>query len=201
MLAMSQEPMAIDLDDPVALMLAASRALVGARIEAAAYGGLTLGMYGEPRETRDADLAVAGVAADTARAALAALGVTVVVTFDGVKFGGCMLTRLSLVGGDQLNTVDLVAPRSSRYARAMFGRVVRGTLRGVELRVVAPEDFIILKVLATRDRDLEDARSVLEKQRPRLDLATIADEIAQLEGELSDHDVRRRYELVMAVTT
>ena len=69
--------MAIDLDDPVALMLAASAAFVGAGIEAAAYGGLTLGMYGEPRETRDADLAVVGVAADTARDALDVIGVLI----------------------------------------------------------------------------------------------------------------------------
>ena len=35
--------MAIDLDDPIALMLAASSAFARAGIEAAAHGGLTLG--------------------------------------------------------------------------------------------------------------------------------------------------------------
>jgi len=41
--------MSIDLDDPVALMLAAAAALERSGGECAAYGGLALGMYGEPR--------------------------------------------------------------------------------------------------------------------------------------------------------
>lgn len=184
---------AIDLDDPIALMLAASSALTDVGIEAAAYGGLTLGMYGEVRETRDADLAAAGVDAEVARRALEEVGVLVVTAFADVQFGGCRLTRLSLVGGGQLNTVDLVMPRSPRYAVAMMSRCVTGSLRGQELRVVSPEDFVILKVLATRDRDLEDARSVLEKQRGRIDETLIAQEVASLAAELRDHDVLGRF--------
>jgi hypothetical protein len=188
---------AIDLDDPIAVMLAAAAAFEEAGIEAAAYGGLTLGMYGEPRETRDADLAVASAEPEVARAALEAIGVMVVTAFVDVKFGGCLVSRLSLLGGGQLNTVDLVRPRSTRYAAAMMARVLRGTLRGQELRVVAPEDFVILKVLATRERDLEDARSVLEKQRARLDLSLVEAEIARLADELADHDIRGRFGTVM----
>ena len=189
--------MAIDLDDPIALMLAAAASFEEAGIEAAAYGGLTLGMYGEPRETRDADLAVASVDPEVARAALDAIGVMVVTAFANVKFGGCDVSRLSLLGGGQLNTVDLVRPRSARYGAAMMARVLRGTLRGQELRVVSPEDFVILKVLATRERDLEDARSVVEKQRARLDRSLLEAEIAQLADELADHDIRGRFEIAM----
>jgi Nucleotidyl transferase of unknown function (DUF2204) len=184
---------AIDLDDPIALMLAASVALTRAGIEAAAYGGLTLGMYGEVRETRDADLAAAGVNAEVARRGLEEIGVLVVTAFADIQFGGCMLTRLSLVGGGQLNTVDLVTPRSPRYAAAMLSRAVSGSLRGQELRVVSPEDFVILKTLATRDRDLEDARSVLEKQRGRIDETLIEQEIAALSAEITDHDILGRF--------
>ncbi len=49
--------MSIDLNDPVAVLLAAFQALERAGVEAAAYGGLALAVYGEPRETKDADLA------------------------------------------------------------------------------------------------------------------------------------------------
>ena len=41
----------IDLNDPVAVLVAASQALERANLEAAAYGGLALAVYGEPRET------------------------------------------------------------------------------------------------------------------------------------------------------
>ncbi len=185
--------MALDLDDPIALMLAASSAFVRAGIEAAAYGGLTLGMYGEVRETRDADLAAAGIDAEIARRALDEIGVLVVTAFVDIQFGGCTLTRLSLVGGGQLNTVDLVTPRSPRYATAMLARSVRGSLRGQELRIVSPEDFVILKTLATRDRDLEDARSVLAKQRGRIDEELIEHELAVLSKEITDHDILVRF--------
>lgn len=189
--------MSIDLDDPIALLLAASAALDQAHVPAAAYGGLTLGMYGEARETRDADLAVANLDVEVARDALERLDVTVVIAFADVTFGDCKLSRLSLVGGGQLNTVDLVAPRSSRYASAVLARTLNGTLRGQHLRVVSPEDFVLLKILATRDRDLDDARSVVATQRGRLDEGILRDEVDQLAGEIVDHDVRGRFDAVM----
>lgn len=185
--------MPIDLDDPIALMLVAAAALKRSGAECAAYGGLALGMYGEPRETRDADFAVMGVDLERARLALADLGVEVVIAFSNVRFGGCDVSRLSLVGGSQVNTVDLVIPRSSRFAGNVFRRAVIGSLRGQEIRATSPEDFVILKVLATRERDLEDARSVIETQRTRLDLALIRTEIQQLIDEVPDHDVRGRF--------
>jgi hypothetical protein len=121
--------------------LAASTALADAGVEAAAYGGLAAGVYGEPRETRDADLAVTGAAAEAARAPLATLGVPTIVAFADVTFGGCTISRISLVGGDTFNTVDLVTPRSRRYAAAVLARSVVGTLRGTALRIVSAEDF------------------------------------------------------------
>ncbi len=178
--------MSIDLDDPIALMLVAAAALERSGVECAAYGGLALGMYGEPRETRDADFAVTGVDVERARLALA-------IAFSNVRFGGCDVSRLSLVGGTQVNTVDLVIPRSSRFAGNVFRRAVTGSLRGHEIRATSPEDFVILKVLATRERDLEDARSVIEMQGTRLDEALIRVEIEELIEEIPDHDIRGRF--------
>jgi hypothetical protein len=104
--------MPIDLDDPIALMLVAAAALERSGTKCAAYGGLALGMYGEPRETRDADFTVTAVDLEHARLALADLGVDVIIAFSNVRLGGCEVSRLSLVGGSQVNTVDLVTPRS-----------------------------------------------------------------------------------------
>jgi hypothetical protein len=150
-------------------------------------------MYGEPRETRDADFAVTGVDLERARLALSELGVDVVVAFSNVRFGGCDLSRLSLVGGSPVNTVDLVTPRSSRFAGNVLRRSVTGSLRGQEIRATSPEDFVILKVLATRERDLDDARSVIEMQGTRLDEALIRMEIEELIEEIPDHDIRGRF--------
>jgi hypothetical protein len=192
--------MAIDLDDPIALMLFAAAALERSGAEIAAYGGLALGMYGEPRETRDADFAATGVDLERVRLSLANLGVEVVIAFSGVRFGGCDVSRLSLVGGSQVNTVDVVVPRSPRFAANVLRRAVTGSLRGREIRAISPEDFVILKVLATRERDLEDARSVIETQRTRLVSALIQTEIQQLIEEIPDHDIRGRFARVFTAT-
>lgn len=188
--------MSIDLDDPIALMLAATVALRGSRIETAAYGGLVLAMYGEPRETRDADLAIAILDVEAAMKALDAAGLKTVLAFADVRFGGNELTRLSILNGGQFNTIDFVRPRSARYARGVLDRALVGSLRGTELRTVCPEDFILLKVLSTRERDLDDARSVVSALSERLDGAFLSMEGRKLAEELPDHEVTTRLHAV-----
>ena len=61
----------LDLNDPIAVTLAVFRALRTAGVEAALYGGLALAAYGEPRETKDADLAVLGIGGREGVSALA----------------------------------------------------------------------------------------------------------------------------------
>jgi hypothetical protein len=189
--------MALNLDDPVAVALAAAGAFERAGLEVALYGGLALATYGEPRETRDADLAVASVTVDAAHAALEAAGIQGAIAFSAVRFGGLSLGRISLVGGGKLNTVDLVTPRSPGYAERVMARAMRGTLDGQDLRVVTPEDFILLKLLSTREHDLVDARTVIDALRERLDHELLDSERNALFAELPDHDIVGRYGLMM----
>ena len=189
--------MSIDLNDPVAVLLAAFQALERAGVEAAAYGGLALAVYGEPRETKDADLAVAGgVSAAQGEAALRAAGFDVILAFDRMRFGGQLVSRLTLIGGaaGSLNTADLVEPRSSRYAHEVLARSLTGSLRQEPLRVVSPEDFVVLKILATRERDLEDAVTVVRSLATRIDMKLIERELEALAIEISDHDLMGRWQ-------
>jgi hypothetical protein len=137
----------IDLNDPIAVLLAVLQAFDRAGIEAAAYGGLALAAYGEPRETKDADVAVAAVTGAQAEAALRVAGFDVVLAFDRARFGGQYVSRLTLLGGTagSLNTADLVEPRSPRYARAVLAGSITGSLREQPLRVISPEDFVVMK--------------------------------------------------------
>jgi len=89
----------IDLNDPIAVLLAVLRAFDRAGIEAAAYGGLALAAYGEPRETKDADVAVAAVTGAQAEAALRVAGFDVVLAFDRARFGGQYVSRLTNAWG------------------------------------------------------------------------------------------------------
>jgi hypothetical protein len=63
-----------DLTDPTTATLAVADALERAGLLGAVYGGLALAAYGEPRETKDADLAVSTVSVTDALAALEAAG-------------------------------------------------------------------------------------------------------------------------------
>ena len=190
--------MSIDLNDPTAVLLAVSDALTQSKIEAATYGGLALAVYGEPRETKDADLAVAGVSTRDAETALRASGLDVVVAFDRMQFGGQLVSRLTLIGAGSTNTVDLVEARSEAYARRVIDRSVNGVLRGKQVRVVSPEDFVILKVLATRARDLEDASSVIRTVGSALDVKVIEDELELLATEITDHNALGRWQRVQS---
>lgn len=182
----------IDLTDPIALLLASHEALSAAGLSAATYGGLALATYGVPRETRDADLAVVGFGLDRAVEAFRAAGHDVTPVFDAVTFGGLHISRMALTGGGELNTVDLVTPRSNRLATALMSRALSGTLLERTVLVVSPEDFVLLKLLSTRDRDLEDATSVVTALGTLLDRDLIGAEVELLADEIRDHDVRTR---------
>ena len=190
----------IDLNDPVAVLLSALRALERAGIQAATYGGLALAIYGEPRETKDADLAVVGVSGTDAEAALRAEGFNVLLAWERMIFGGQFLTRLTLFGGaaGSLNTVDLIEARSSRFAAHVLARSLTGSIRGQSLRVVTPEDFILLKVLATRERDLEDVTTVLTSLGEQIDRTLVEREVSLLSGEIPDHAISARWEQVQS---
>ena len=193
----------MDLNDPTTVALLAADAFEAAGYEYALYGGLLTAAYGEPRETRDADLAIIDVSAAHARQALAAGGVRTLIAFENVTFGGLILSRLTLLATRSdtgLNTIDLVRPRSPRYADLAVKRAAGSLLRDRPARVLTVEDFIIFKVLSTRDRDLEDARAALRRCGAVLDKNDLESEIADLATELSDVDVRGRWTAIQRPT-
>ena len=187
--------MPLDLDDPTAVALAIFRALSARRIDAALYGGLALAAYGEPRETRDADFAIVGLAGARASEALGTIGASLILAFDRRPFGGLLISRITLAEGggrSGLNLVDFVEPRSTRFAVQALARAVTGSLRGETIRVLSPEDFVLFKVLSTRDRDLEDAATLFRTPDLLLDRDFIEAEGLSLATEIPDHDVAGR---------
>ncbi|MBN1610423.1 MAG: nucleotidyltransferase [Polyangiaceae bacterium] len=192
--------MTVDLSDPTRVALLAASSFAAAGIRHALYGGLLLAAYGRARETRDADFAVLDVAASAARDVLAVEGIDASASFADVRFGGLYISRIALVGGGALNTVALVRPRSDRFARAVLDRAVTAPLRDQSITVVTPEDFIVLKVLSTRESDLDDAASVLTECRDAVDRELVEREVALLGAELPDVAVTDRWSGVQGRT-
>jgi len=186
----------MDLNDPTTVALLAADTLSALGRAHALYGGLLTAAYGEPRETRDADMAVVDVSAAEMAEAFAAAGIRAEVAFEDLTFGGLALSRVTLLGTSAdtgLNTVDLVVPRSRRYAALALQRAVESTIRDVRIRLLALEDFVLFKVLSTRDRDLEDARAAVRRSRAALDLPLLEEEVARLTTELPSVDVQGRW--------
>ncbi len=197
---MSSGSAPVDMKDPTTAALLVADAIEKANLRYALYGGLLLAAYGEPRETRDVDLAVVDVTTAKARLALANGRVTSEVSFEETRFGGLLVARLMLLGGETtlgLNTMDLVRPRSPRYAEVAMARTISAPLRDRNVRVLTPEDFILFKLLSTRDRDLDDAISV-KRRGEALDEDLIGREVATLAREIPDFDVRRRHDTFRA---
>lgn len=190
---------AVNLNDPIATALRVAEALALAGHRYALCGGLLLAAYGEPRETHDVDLAVIDVSADAARLALESAGMRSTISFENMRFGGLSISRVALVGGDAdtgLNVLDLIQPRSARYRSEAIARSVTAPLRGQTIHALSADDFVICKALATRDRDADDAASVLRRSKDLTDFGFIEREIISLSAEIPDWDVRTRWELI-----
>jgi len=141
------------------------------------------------------DLAVSGLPVDRAVEALARASLAPSVSFERVRFGGNIVSRIALLGSGTtsgLNVADLVEPRPAAFAARVVARALAGRLRDQPVAIVTPEHFVLLKVLSTRDRDVEDAASVVRTLGPRLDLAEVEREAVALAAEIPDHDVAGR---------
>lgn len=183
----------MDLADPTGLTLAIAEALRREGVEHALYGGLLLAAYGTARETKDADLAVVRADAPAAASVLTRrLGLRATMAFDRRPFGGLLIGR-TLIEGDELNTLDLVEPADPAYAERALGRAPSTTLRDQEIRALGPEDFVLFKILSTRELDLEDASSVLRSLGLDLDRALVEREVEVLARTVASHPVRERW--------
>ncbi len=64
--------------------------------------------------------------------------------------------------------------------------------------VISPEDLIVTKILAGREKDIEDVRSVLRERISSLALALIRATLALLEEALGQSDLRPLFEHELA---
>jgi len=188
----------MDLEDPVAVALAVADVLRAEGIPHALYGGLLLAAYGEARETRDADMAVVRADAVAAAAHLARhLGIRALPAFERRPFGGLLVSRVTLVEGDELNTLDLVEPADAAYAARALARSVESTLRKRPLRVLSAEDFVLFKLLSTREIDLLDAASVVRGLGSDLERDLVERELGELTRSLASQPSAERWARVL----
>lgn len=187
----------MDLADPIAVALSVADCLRDEGVPHALYGGLLLAAYGQARETKDADVAVVRADAGAVAAALdRRLGLRTITAFERRPFGGLLVSRVTLVEGDELNTLDLVEPADPAFAERAVARAVLSTLRRSAIRVLTPEDFVVFKALSTRELDLADAASVVRSLGAELDTEQIEEEARALARSIPAHPTLERWSAV-----
>lgn len=130
-------------------------------------GGLAVVAVGEPRTTADAD-AIVFLSPSEAEALIgladgAGFEVQPVVERERLATTGTLRFRR---GRFQIDLITASLP----FEEAAFRRASRHELFGVLLPFPSPEDLILFKVLAGRDKDILDAVGVARRHRDHLDI-------------------------------
>ena len=67
-------------------------------------------------------------------------------------------------------------------------------VEGVDIPVASPEDLIVMKILAGREKDLDDVRAVIAGQGKRLDVGYVRETLGSLETALGQADLLPAFE-------
>ena len=93
--------------------------------------------------------------------------------------------------------IDLITA-SLPFEEAAFLRASRHKLFGVRLPFPSPEDLILLKVLAGRDKDMLDAIGIARRHRDHLDITYLETTIQPICELAEDQSPWRRLQRVIA---
>jgi hypothetical protein len=124
-------------------------------------------LWGKPRATADLDFLVLVNDQDLKR-------LSAFMTVAGMNVDEVWQQWNPLLRGSQLRfqcrgvTIDFLYPRD-RHDREIFRRRKKKRVEGSYYWVVSSEDFILQKLKVGRPRDFEDALSVVERFREKLD--------------------------------
>ena len=134
----------------------------------AVMGGIAVRIYGIPRPTYDVDFTVALQREELPdffqQAAVA--GYTVPETYQRGwvdQIAGMPLVKLRLLLDEHSVDIDIFLAESS-FQQSLLARRRREELDGGSIWFVSPEDLILLKLIASRPRDLVDIQDVLFTQ-------------------------------------
>lgn len=157
----------------------------------AVVGGIAVGIWGEPRVTRDVDVKVLLTRDDAARL-LEVLGSDYQSLIEN-PLRSLSNTGVLFVQDERGTRLDLLLGETAFDAEAIRRAQFVELAPGLKARVCSPEDLIIYKLVSTRQRDYEDAVSVIRRQGDALDDAYVVGWLRQFEQALSDSTLVAEY--------
>ena len=165
--------------------------LSDAGIPSIVIGGAAVGTWGEPRVTRDVDLKVLLKREDADRL-LALLAPDYISLLPDPR--AALRKQAMLFVEDAAGVrLDLLLADTPYDVEAIRRGCDVEVAPGVALRLCTPEDLILYKLISTRPRDHEDARSVVRRQGDALDDRYVLDWLRQFESALDDSTLVAEY--------
>jgi len=188
-------PLSASVPDLLADLAAVLRAL---HLRWYVFGAQAAVLWGRPRFTGDVDVTVE-LSPENAMDLVEALrggGFRLLISRDVEGF--VARTRvLPFVHTRSSVPLDIVLAGPG-LEEAFLDRAIAVPIGVVEIPFISPEDLIVTKVLAGRDKDLGDIRGILDERRERLDLAQIRQTLQLLEEGLGQSDLLRSFEQELA---
>ena len=167
-----------------------------AGILSAVIGGVAVGVWGEPRVTRDVGIKVL-LGRDAAPRLLEAIGPDYV-PLQADPLAALTRTGVLFVQDAQGTRLDLLLSDVSFDAEAIR-RAREVTLQpGLVASVCSPEDLIVYKLISTRQRDHDDAESVVRRQGDALDDEYVLTWLRRFEQALDDSTLVATYRRIRA---
>jgi hypothetical protein len=156
----------------------------------ALIGGIANAVWGEPRATVDVDVTISvddQQIPDTIDALARRFRIAVQ---DPLRFvRDTRVLPLDAANGVRVDVIfGLLSMELDAIRRA---RTVQ--LAGASVRVVTPEDLILMKVISDRPRDIADAEAVARRQAHNLDLDYLEPRIKELATSLEREDIFKRW--------
>lgn len=162
-----------------------------AGILSAVIGGVAVGMWGEPRVTRDVDVKVL-LERDDAPRLLKVLAPDYESLIDD-PLRSLSHTGILFVQDDLGTRLDLLLSETTFDAEAIRRAKPMELELGLVAHICSAEDLIIYKLVSTRQRDYEDAVSIVRRQGDALDDAYVVRWLRQFEQALADSTLVAEY--------
>lgn len=153
-------------------------------------GGLAVGIWGIQRDTRDVDIAVA-VDSRAVGPLLSALEPQITwISPEAEELAAA--TGIIRFRHRSTMTVDLGVSETP-YLLGAIERAVDIDVDGRSVKFCTAEDLILHKLLADRDRDRDDIRGVIRRQKKKLDRKYLDPLVHQLAEATTRPEILRRY--------
>ena len=170
---------------------ALQKRLSEAGIASVVIGGVAVGLWGDPRATRNADLKVL-IGREEADRLLAVLTPDYVSLLPDPRQALRHQAMVFVQSPDGVRLDLLLADTPYDVTALQRGRTIE-VQSSVTLNVCSPEDLLIYKLISTRPRDHEDARGVVRRQGDALDDRYVINWLRQFEQALDDSTLIAEY--------